>query len=301
MKEQLFRLNYLYIIDSLPETLQTGEILYKALYDNLGQGKYDGIKDIERKSVDNLQEWEKTLDEIREQILHHHVLPFIHVEMHSDGVSGLLLINGEKISWESLFKQLQDLNYCTHNYLFITLGVCCGLNIAFYFKIYDRSPFLGAVGSFKPLMNVDLLKQFAEFYDEILSSADVEKALVRLKKVPTQLDSDYRYIDTIGLFRRVYMDYLRKKCSKEGIQNRIAETFPWFLRKNHIVFPTRGIRRYFRKCFIKLLKKTKNREYVRAYKMFMMVDAFPENEDRFKMPGNVYDFKHNRTEFIEEA
>ena len=88
---ELFRLNKLFIIESLPDDeIKTGHLLYKALMSEWKNGSYSNIKRIEYIDASNTEAIYHCFDNIVLQVAEQHVLPYIHIEMHSDGTTGLL-------------------------------------------------------------------------------------------------------------------------------------------------------------------------------------------------------------------
>lgn len=289
---ELFQLNRLYIIESLYDKLHTGDILYNALCKEKKAGRFSRFV-IEFHDLNNIDDWNAFVSKVKNDIITNHVYPIIDLEIHGDkGNKGYILKNDDLLQWDKLFHDFQEINITCKNYLMLTLGICRGMNISQFIRINSRSPFLVAVGSFFELLNTEFLYSFGTFYEEFLETYDLKKAmdnLYNINKVPLETRLKFTSINTVDLFRNVYIGYLKNECSPEGIDRRRKETYKEFLIKEHKL-DNRKIRRWYKNHFKKLLIKTKNKEYRLSLKSFFMLDKYPENEGRFHLPKDVNDF-----------
>lgn len=289
---ELYRLNKLYIIESLSNELQTGNLLYTALESEQKEGKFSRFN-IEYKDISDISDWDNLKNDILNDVVNDRVKPILHLEMHGDsGNCGYVLKNNDILYWKKLFLDFQDINMASGNYLMITLGICRGLNIVQLLKIYDRSPFLIAVGSFFDLLNTDIVYRYSAFYERFLEDYDINesmKALYNANRINEAYKDRYYCLNTVELFKRVYKSYLLVKCSPEGIKKRMEESYPIFLKDKNLL-DNRKSKRYFSNHFKSSLKKTKEAEYHKAANKFLMIDKYPENAQRFSIPDHSYQF-----------
>lgn len=100
------------------------------------------------------------------------------------------------ISWEELCENFREINIIIENNLFITLAVCEGAYLMKTINPDLRAPFWGFLGSFKELEANDLAIRYENFYDEFLSSFDIDEAFRKLEIAYPDLPSSYQVINS---------------------------------------------------------------------------------------------------------
>jgi len=274
-----FRFNKLYVIQSLDSTdNQTGTELYNDL---LKWKAFTNDKlTAELINVNSKKDFFTEFKKIKSECIDENKFPIIHFEIHgSENLDGLVLKSGELILWMELYQDLVNLNKSIGNNLFITMAVCHGAHLMQLIKIAKPAPYWGIIGSFDVIYEKDLLLRYNEFYDEFLSSFDLDKSIDRLQKANKIMPADYRYINSEETFEKVYNDYLKEQFSKEAVKKRANDT----IKEEKLNIIGRADKRKFERQFKKQLDASKKSYFKEHHDIFFMIDDFPDNKNRFKV------------------
>lgn len=274
-----FNFNKIYVIESLDSNKerQTG----KELYDDLLKWKeyeHNGKLQAELIQVQSKKELFKNLNRIADDCEKLNIKPILHIEIHGN-TEGLSLISGEFVSWPELYDNLSRINSIIGNHLFLTLAVCYGAYLMSQIKLAKPAPFFGFIGSFDKLQVDDLMIRYNEFYKEFFTSFNFHQAIQNLFKANPSVPTDYKFISSEETFKKVYADYLRNNCSKEGIKKRIESV----IIEGNMFFVSRQSKRKFGRDFEKQLLKTKDSYKKDHVSIFFMLKKFPENYKRFDL------------------
>lgn len=274
------KFNTLYIIESLRDgDLKTGHSLFEDL--KLQEYVHKHVR-VEYREPKSSSEWDEMMANILNECQVQEIYPIIHLEVHGEEY-GIELSNGDKIFSNKVGDQLRQINIATGCNLFLTMGVCKGLYVLFNSQLDRPMPFCGAIGSFTKLMAGDIQLRYAEFYETFFRTFDITQAYIQLIKEETYFPEEYtqyRYIHVDELFYRVYQNYLNVGCKQDRMKQRALDA----AQENGIVLPTRQLKRKFQRDFTKQEKKTRDMYYQNATRIFFMLDAHPENRDRFDVP-----------------
>ena len=199
-----FRFNKLYVIESLEaDEKQTGT----ELYNDLLRWKVIGTEKLSAEIINanSKKELFSIIQRIQSDCKKEDIFPIIHLEIHgSKYLDGLVLNSGELIRWMELYDDLVRLNESIGNNLFLTMAVCHGAHLMQLIKIDKPSPYWGIIGSFDEIYQQDILVRYNQFYDEFLTSFDLDKSIERLQKANEIMPADYRYINSEETFEKVY-------------------------------------------------------------------------------------------------
>jgi hypothetical protein len=173
------KFNKIYVVESLRrEDKKTGTDLYQ---DILRWRTKDLEKDSELLQVKSTQEFFEFFQKVEHEVLFAHVYPLIHLEIHGNK-EGLHLSSGNFVEWDRLREKLVAINIGCKNNLLITLAVCEGAYLidSIIPHLEGRAPFWGQIGPIHKVGEGDIAYSFHEFYDELLTSQDITKALTKL-------------------------------------------------------------------------------------------------------------------------
>jgi len=199
MKEDApaFKIKYngIVVIQSLPDDeKQTGTMLYDDIIarrcDQIGHGKYF----YNPSSKNDLIE---ALNTICNNVLYDDLLPILHFELHGSE-HGLVLKNGDHVLWKELQEYCRLINIKTKNQLIITLATCWGSSIWEMIDIGVPAPYWGYIGPREKIGVGDVMLDFGEFYDCLLTEQSWDKALERL--VENGNRQKYIYLHCKGIF-----------------------------------------------------------------------------------------------------
>lgn len=279
--------NRIYVIESLPANDEkTGTRLH---YDLLQWQSYrfEGFKSV-LLEPQNKQEWVVDMTGILKDTANKGTLPIIHFEVHgSTTKDGLILASGELVSWEELSNILTRINIASRMNLFVSLAVCHGAYLLTQYHLDQRAFCYGVLGSFDVLKVNDLKIRFNEFYEELFSSFDINKAYQRLLNANSEVQVDYECISALEIFYRNYRNYILTQVNNpERVKERALEA----AKQSGIILLTRQQRRAHQRAFSKKLQQTKNEFYVEHSTKFLMTDLFPERKEDLKLPGTLNEF-----------
>ena len=277
--------NKIYVIQSLDKNEeQTGKLIYDEVIKV--RTKYSDKCDAEFILVNNRHDLENSLIKINEDCLNG-VKPIIHLEIHgNENGDGLTLENNEYIGYSELCNSLTKININSGNNLFLTLAVCHGAWIMQNIKLDKPAPFVGVIGSFEKIGNIDLYIRYSEFYSEFLINFDFDKSFDILQKVNKKIPNTYRVLDSVELFKNVYKNYLQENTSEEGIKKRLSQIY---YEKEHFekikLLINSKLKKFFFEIAFKIYIQRTRQEYFRKHsEIFFMIDKYPNNRERFEVP-----------------
>lgn len=279
-----FNFNTLYIIESLrPNEKKTGQSLYEDMKN------YEFVHDkltVQLCIVNNVEDWNDLMQNIRFECETKGTLPIIHLEVHgSEDV--IQFTNGSTLGRDYVIEQLRQINIATKCNLFVTLAVCKGLYMLLETHIDKEMPFCGVVGPFEKIMSGDILLRYYEFYKTFFETFDVTQAFIALTKANDNLPQQYRYIHISELFYKVYSNYIQKGCNNEGMKNRALEA----AEQNNFILRNRKGKRKFQRDFVNDEKRNREKFYREHSNTFFMLEQCPDNKERFEVPNSWRDLE----------
>ena len=284
----LFEFNKIYVIESLQDERQTGKELYDDIINR--RSYYHSALDTEYVQVPSLEDWSFTIKRIIQEVKDNRVIPILHLELHgSSNHDGLVLAKGDLIPWSDFVLDMRRINIETQNNLFITMGVCFGMEILYHTSLEEPSPFWGIIGSLYALQNDDIYIRYYEFYDEFLQSFDITRSLQCLFKANPNRPQEYSFVNSPELFRMIYRDYLSTKFTSDAIKKRIGDTIMEEETKRGVKYTSKE-KKFFARRFKKELKKTMNPFYLRHFNNFLMCNKFKTCKERFAIPRTAKEF-----------
>ncbi|MBC8402925.1 MAG: hypothetical protein H8E14_15675 [Candidatus Marinimicrobia bacterium] len=227
--------------------------------------------------IDNKVELKKIFKKIKDEAILYNLYPLLHFDMHgSREKDGLILSNGDFISWWDLKDDLTDINISTANNLFITLATCYG---GFLYKIlgtYDRAPFWGLIAPLDIIESYYVSVNFNVFYNELLTSFDYKKAIEKLNN-SNEKKTPFAFINSERVFLNAWKHYSINLCSPAALENRGIK----IAKKANAKY---GVSKQVIKRFCKeYLVKNKENHFYQFRDLFFMIDLFPENLARFNL------------------
>lgn len=222
--ESEFYFSKVYVIESLPAgERKTGTNIFNDIIERRTWQNPD-LK-AELLAPQTRAEFVQSLEKIRHEVEEGEALPFIHFEIHGfpDGFS---LASGEDFTWKELYPHLKMLNFLTRNNLFVSLATCFGAHIFSVVNPLQTAPFYGYVGTWERVGDRDLEADFTEFFNEMLSSLSMTKAIKRLNQSAGAATNRYTVFHAEGLFDLIYDErYMKQVMTAEGFERRVDEFF----------------------------------------------------------------------------
>lgn len=283
----MIEFNRIYVIESLPEGEEkTGTQLNDDLL-RWQQYRYKGFKSVLLEPKDIL-EWTESMEIILDDTVNKGVFPIIHFEIHgSTNKDGLVLASGELVSWESMRTILTKINIASRMNLFVSLAVCHGAYLLMQYQLDQRAFCSGLLGSFDEIKVSDLKIRFTEFYQELFTTFDMNKAYQRLLNSNPCVEIDYKCISALEIFCRIYKNYIITQVNDpERVKQRALDA----AKANGLRLETRQQKRSFQRDFAKQIHKTKNQYYMEHSTKFLMMDLFPEKKNDYNIPADLDTF-----------
>lgn len=283
----MIEFNCIYVIESLPEGEEkTGTQLNDDLL-RWQQYRYKGFKSILLEPKGML-DWTKSMEDILDDTVNKGVLPIIHFEIHgSTNKDGLVLASGELVPWESVRAILTEINIASRMNLFVSLAVCHGAYLLTQYQLDQRAFCSGLLGSFEKIKISDLKIRFTEFYQELFTTFDMNKAYQRLLNSNPSVEIDYKCISALEIFYRIYRNYI---ITQVNDPKRVKQRALDAAKADGLILETRQQKRSFQRDFAKQLHRTKNQYYVEHSTKFLMIDLFPEKKKDFNIPADLDTF-----------
>lgn len=225
MKENVsaFKLKYngIVVIQSLQDNeKQTGTILYNDIIarrcDKNGHGKYFYNPSSKNELIE-------VLKDICHNVIHDDLFPILHFEIHGSE-QGVELKNGDRVLWKELQDYCRLINVKTKNQLIITLATCWGSGICQMIDITKPAPYWGYIGPREEIGEGDLLEDFTDFYDSLLTEQSWDEAIEKL--VDNGNRHKYIYLHCKGIFEHhIENNYKGTKVDKyETFKRLVGQT-----------------------------------------------------------------------------
>ncbi|OKS88708.1 hypothetical protein [Mucilaginibacter polytrichastri] len=252
----LLKYNGVVVIQSLPDNEpQTGRDLFDSIISRrcslTGKGSYFY-------NSSTRQEFFNALDEVCANVVHDELFPIIHFEMHGNPM-GLVMKNGEKITWKNFQDHCRMINVQMHNQLMISLAACCGCNIWEMIDIKRPAPYWGYIGPREEILVSTLIEDFTDFYDLLLSTENMDQAMSQLTVNGTR--NQYFFLSCKAIFERFIEQHFEnkpidKKATFHRLKNETKQNLPWLNRSQRRKQLKTSISNLNRAAFIAQLKRT---------------------------------------------
>lgn len=285
-----FIFNKIYVIESLKEESLTGTELYNDIIKRRCEDynrKSKSNRNIESalESVQSRKDWDRIVAQIQEEVKKDRVTPILHLELHgSRDRNGLILANGALIPWGDFVSDMRRINIGTENNLFITMGICFGLDVVLHTLFGEPAPFWGIIGSFGIVQAEDIYIRYQEFYNEFLDSFDLSKSLKLLYMANPEIPEVYSFINSQDLFDKVAQKYRSTQLSDEAIRRRTREAIQKIeIEDKRKLSPEEKESLEFE--LLSKLKKDSESDLKKYREQFLMIDRFDSCRDRFRNSG----------------
>lgn len=273
--------NKIYVIESLPsDDLKTGTNLYNDIIKRK-LWQLEGY-DSELVEVSSKSELFKLFEEIKEAISSAEIIPFLHFEIHGNP-KGFVLESKEQITWLELHNRFIEMNIATNLKIWVSLATCYGAYIHTIIKPTDRAPFYGYVGAWQELDANDLSVSYERFFSELLDSFNMTEAVAQLNLENPNLPVEYQVHSVKDVFKRAYAEYEKNMYEPVMFNKRVESIVKQGLSdpRNSKLNLTAD---FFRENAIKMLIDDKNFYRDKYWSNFLLMDLYPENNQRF---GNI--------------
>ena len=271
--------NKIYVIESLSSNeTQTGT----SLHSDIIRRRLWGHENINSElcSVNSKSDFHLLLSRIEYEAKDSDVIPYLHFEIHGNP-DGFCLNSDEQVNWYEFRARLTQINIFSRNRLWISLASCYGAFLYTTYSMVDKAPFYGYVGAWKKINIDDLSASFERYFDKLLENFDVQEAVEQLNLSNPNLPVEYKLYNSRDVFDKVYDEYEKNTYSEEGLEKRVNKIVELGLndpRSRLMNFPEEFIRNFARKSLLNERENFRNK----FYRQFLMLDLYPEVEERFE-------------------
>lgn len=154
---------------------KSGQELYKWLKNRVVQA---GVL-TERIAITSKKNLIKRLNELADEAEVRQIIPLLHFEGHGN-TTGLMVREDEHIDWTHLLTLTRRINVATNNNLILSFAVCHAGFLYAYIDIMKPAAFHGFVSSIHQVHFGPLEVGYNTFFDVMLGTSDMNKALDRL-------------------------------------------------------------------------------------------------------------------------
>ena len=168
----------IHVIESLrPNDEKTEQNLYNDFLKHQPT-RYDGLH-VDLKVVSQKDEFLQYLKSLRDTSFVYDYNPIIHIEAHGCE-DGIQLTSYEVVKWDEIEPILREINVAKNMNLLVTMGTCKGGYFTKRMTPPDYAPVFGIVGPLQDIDSPKLEASFSEFYQELLRSFNISKAIQRI-------------------------------------------------------------------------------------------------------------------------
>lgn len=173
------RFTGVFVIQSLPVgEPTTGLELYNDIV-----SRYSEMKgfDSNYKEAYGREDFFLLLDRVVDAVLNKRHFPILHFEIHgAESGLGFVLASNELVTWKEFAGYCRQINVHLKNELMISLATCNGIQLYNAVDFRKPAPFWGIVGPKQTANNGELLRDFSQFYDLLISTKDIGAAVATL-------------------------------------------------------------------------------------------------------------------------
>lgn len=142
----------------------------------------------------------------------------LHLEMHGDeNLSGLILSNGQLITWLELVNLFRAINLGTLNNLYISMATCNG---RFMYTAVDpnkKSPYAAYISASMEVPNEQIAEVFFTLFDNVLDNANLLTSYLSMQ----EQSADFYYKDSKTTFKEGFKDTLDQLYGDENLKAEI--------------------------------------------------------------------------------
>lgn len=262
-----FKYNSVFFVESLDDPKST-----KSLFQDIVQRRCEANGFFASyTSVKNKNDFVNVIASIK-NLTRNSLYPILHIAAHGDE-SGIKLVD-DFISWEEFEPVISGLNIKTRNHLILIMALCKGAFATTLFNInQERAPYYFMIGPSRNILEKTLDGLLHYFYDEMLQSLDLKKALRTMELYHGERIPFFIY-SCVQLLQDLFEDHrgdLRKGKLRHELIKLYEETRgirPAHDFKSKVQYPEE-LEPFFNEIMNEFKKK------------YFMIDLFPENEERF--------------------
>ncbi|WP_316634259.1 hypothetical protein [uncultured Flavobacterium sp.] len=135
-----------------------------------------------------------------------------HFEMHgASDYSGLILSNGELITWKELTNLFRPINIKVCNKLFITMATCHGRYLYKGIETFEKTPYSGYISANNAIYPSEIVEKFTILFDRLIENGNLVDARLLMQKTET----NFYYKDTETAFEDSYKSIYDKLMNNE--------------------------------------------------------------------------------------
>lgn len=133
----------------------------------------------------------------------------IHLETHgASNKTGLILADGQLISWSELTDIFREINIATNNNLYVTMATCLGRYMYKAAPTTQKAPYSGYISASKEVSPNEILENFSLLFETLIESGN----LIYSYQVMEKQGSNFYYKDCEATFNANFEKF---RCTQE--------------------------------------------------------------------------------------
>lgn len=157
--------------------------------------------------VESVQQLIQVADSFSDGIL-------IHLETHGAAdMTGLILADGNLITWEELTDMFREINIATNNNLYITMATCLGRYMYQSVKTDRKAPYSGYISASKIVNQNEILEDFSVLFETLVETGNLVYSYLQMEKK----GSNFFYKDCEATFEENFKKFIDSSENKEKI------------------------------------------------------------------------------------
>lgn len=235
-----------------------------------------GVSHFPISDTQSLVNW---LELIKEAALSKGCIPIIHIEAHGSE-EGIQLNSGEFVKWKDIEYLLREINILTRNNLLLVVAACFGAHGIHIAEVLEPTPFFGIIGPNVEVSFGECATGYQKFYQSLLTDLNLTTAIQELNSVLKDDNKNFQFHSAQDLFIEAGISFLKNHNSAKARKERQEQLV------SRILASPAGNQFTLKKARDFVTKAYRNDTPTvieNFYRNFMMLDKYPENEDRFKL------------------
>lgn len=198
--------------------------------------------------------------------------PIVHIECHGDEKTGLHFSNGSELGWNRLTTALVELNRATRFNLLVVLAACFGAQfLKHQITLKQPAPFWGFVGPSETTNSSELIRNFRDFYRDLLSGLNLNTSFSTLRLARLD-EGQFLARPAESLFLMGFEHFVTQHCTPAAFEARVLSAYQKRM-QTAPALPLEEVRQRMRAAHRHVLERFAD--------SYFMTKDFPENMDRF--------------------
>jgi hypothetical protein len=272
-----FTFDTVLIIDSVPieEEPQTGPWLRDQVLRPFADGQRIRVF---HNRVENRGDLLATLAQVSDATRDAGMSTILHFDSHGTE-TGMALADRSVVPWTELKPWLTEINRLSRMNLLTVMSMCHGWHLVSQLQPVERAPVWGLIGPIPEVPPARLQEAFQRLYPTLLTTLDLRAAVTAMNAGRIGSDLELKLETAEITFCKVWRSYVGTACTPEALRSREDDVVAGMVRRSGYDLQYAVVGRPLTKAFL----ADRERQFQEFRRSFLMLDDFPENDDRFQV------------------